>query len=108
LRVSGSLGWVAPYLRGGAGWGRTGGFGRTDQEITGAYIDPHGNWVPVYQSVIVGAGAPESGLAYSGTAGIEAGISGSLHAFVESGVLGLHLSGEDILVLPQRLGMVLR
>ncbi len=108
LRASIRVGWIAPYLRGGIGWGRTGGFGRTDQVVTGAYIDPHGNWVPVYQDVTVGAGSPRAGLAYSGTAGIEAPIKGSLHAFVESGVLGLQLRGEDALVLPQRAGVVLR
>ena len=107
LRVAATVGRVEGYVRGGLGWGRTGGFGNTIKEPTGATIQD-GQMVPVYTSVDIGAGTPASGFAYSATTGFEMRLTGPLRWGAEAGVLGLHLTREDILLLPVRMGFALR
>lgn len=99
---------IAPYARAGCGWGRTGGFGFDVATTSGAYLDENGNWIPVESSLPVGAGAPADGFAWSASLGFEALVFGAASAFLEGAAVGLHLSNDDLLVLPVRAGIALR
>jgi hypothetical protein len=107
LRASRPIGAVTISARAGAGWGRTGGFGSGEAVTVGYY--PDGNVVvPIQQVVDYGAGDPATGFAYSVSAGAEASVWRSLGAFLEVGVLGAHLTRDDLLVVPLRMGVAIR
>jgi hypothetical protein len=107
LRAATSAGRLEGHLRGGLGWGRTGGFGNTIRQGAGAYLDK-GQWVPIESSVDIGAGSPASGFAYSAATGLEVRVTGPLRCSAEVGLLGLHLTCEDLLMVPVRMGFALR
>jgi hypothetical protein len=107
VRVSRRVNRLGLDFRTGLGWGRSGGFGRTKTVIIG-YTPVDNQLVPVTETQDIGAGAAGSGLAYTATAGIEFGLDGPFGVFAETGLLGLHLSRNDALVLPVRAGLTLR
>ncbi len=100
IRTSHRAARVIASVRAGAGWGRTGGFGRTYDSVTGGYIDPNGNFVPLTQTNDVGGGTPRSGFAFSTGAGLEVRMTGPLAVYAEAGVIGLLVRGDDFRQCP--------
>ena len=108
LRLSRPLGAVTVAMRGGAGWGRTGGFGSTESRVVGVYDDGRGSPQIITQNFDLGAGALSTGFAYSASVGLDARLRGPISAFVEGGALGLARSDADLFVIPLRLGVTIR
>ncbi len=104
LRASRGLGPVSASLRGGLGWGHTGGYGRT---VSDAYAR-NVAWVATASEMQVGAGNAAGGLAYAASARVRARAFAGVDAFVEAGVTGLRLEVGDVLVVPVRAGVVVR
>ena len=76
--------------------------------VTGLYGDADGFLHPLFETVDVGAGAPATGFAWSGSVGAELRVRRALSLFAETGALGVHLKRDDVLVVPVRAGLSLR
>lgn len=106
-RMSGRIGPIECHGRAGAGWGRTGGFGRTITEATGLAVQDS-VLVPVYTTYDVGSSSPASGFAASGSLGVDRVLRPGLSVFAEAGVTNLRLPRDDVTLVPIRLGIALR